>query len=245
MHLRCVLFFVVALLSAPHASAQVGVLQEGGRPQVWNVRFGAHVRDLPVNDWVDPACGTNGGPRGQLIERFENFARCPRDADTGLYEIWFSYDDEAELIARAHHDEALINRFRANLLFNVPAVLSLLVDEAGLVQGFRIVSDTRAPPAIRMHAHTVARTLMGLARLDETNCTNAPTEEGERPFEGVLVKQFCRQVVEGRRLTIIARAYLKPGQFLIDPVTQQPHPNAFESFSSLEIVSTSALRAQR
>jgi hypothetical protein len=235
---------LAALIGAP-AGAQVGVPRDGGRPQIWNVGFGTHVSELPTNDWVDPACGTNGGPRGQLIERFENFARCPRDSDTGLYEIWLSYDDEAELIARAHHDEALINRFRANLLFNVPAVLSLLVDEGGLVQGYRIASDTRAPPAIRMHAHNVARTLMGLARLDEANCINAPPEEGERPFEGVLLKQFCRQLVNGRRVTIVARAYLKPGQFLVDPVTQQPHPNAFESFFSLEIVNAADLRASR
>ena len=215
---------------------------EPGRPQIWDVPFGAHVTTLPATDWVDPACGTNGGPRGQLIEKFENFARCPRDAGTGLYEIWFSYDDEFELIARAHHDEAMINRFRANLLFNVPAVLSLLIDANGLVQGYRIASDTRAPPIVRMQAHNVARTFKSMTRIDEASCVNAPPAEGERPFEGVLIKETCRQVIGGRRITIEARAYLKPGQNLIDPVTQQPYPNAFESFSSLEIVNVSALK---
>lgn len=235
------LVFACGLLVAGLADAQVGTTREGGRPQIWDVKFGAHVSTLPATDWVDPACGTNGGPRGQLIETFGNFARCPRDAGTGLYEIWFSYDDEFELIARAHHNEALINRYRANLLFNVPAVLSLLIDTEGLVQGYRIISDTRAPPAIRMLSHNVARTFLGLARVDEASCVNAPPAEGERPFEGVLIKQTCRQVVDGRRVTIVARAYLKPGQNLIDPVTQQPYPNAFESFSSLEIVNAAAL----
>ena len=243
MRLFAQLALVAAVvLGAGPVVAQIGTLREGGRPQIWDVRIGGHVRELPLADFVDPACGTNGGPRGQLVESFENFVRCPRDTDTGLYEVWFSYDDELELIARAHHDETMINRFRANMLFNVPAILSLLVDDQGLVQGYRIISDTRAPPMIRMYAHNVARTLMGLARLDESTCINSPPVEGERPFEGVLIKQLCRQMIDGRRVTIEARAFLKAGQNLIDPFTQQPHPNAFESFSSLEVVSAAALR---
>lgn len=223
------------------AFAQIGTLREGGRPHIWNVPLGSPVSELPVADWVDPACGTHGGPRGQLIERFENFARCPRDAETGLYEIWFSYDDELELLARAHHDEAQVNRFRANMLFNVPAILSLLVDHNGVIQGYRIISDTRAPPIVRMTAHSVARALKAMTGIDEANCVNRPPADGERPFEGVLVKEICRQVTDGRRITVEARAFLKPGQNLIDPFTQQPHPNAFESYSSLEVVNVSAL----
>lgn len=232
------------VVMATAAEAQIGTLREGGRPQIWDVAFGAHVGTLPTQDWVDPACGTNGGPRGQLIEKFENFARCPPDPGTGLYEIWFSYDDEFELIARANHDDALVNLFRANLLFNMPMILSLLVDDRGLVQGYRIISDTRAPPIIRMQAHNVARTFKGLTRIDEASCVNAPPAEGERPFEGVLEKETCRQVIGSRRITIEARAYLKPGQNLIDPATQQPYPNAFESFSSVEIVNVAALKRQ-
>lgn len=235
--LTCLATFAVAM----PAFAQIGTLREGGRPQIWDVRLGSPVRDLPVADWVDPACGTNGGPRGQLIELFENFARCPKDADTGLHEIWFSYDDELELMARALHDEMQVNRFRANMLFSVPAILSLLVDDSGLIQGYRIISDTRAPPIIRMTAHNVARTLKAMMRVDEANCVNRPPAEGERPFEGVLVKEICRQVTDGRRITVESRAFLKPGQNLIDPVTQQPFPNAFESYSGMEVVNVRAL----
>lgn len=242
MRLARALVPLLALLWGMPAFAQVGPLRDGGRPQIWEVKLGSHVSTLPRADFVDPSCGTNGGPRGEQIEEFENFARCAKDADTGLYEVWFIYDDELELIARAHHDDTLVNRFRANMLFNVPAILSLLVDDKGIIQGYRIISDTRAPPFIRMTAHTVARALMGLAKIDDAHCINAPPAEGERPFEGVLIKQTCRQEVDGRRATVVARAYLKPGQNLIDPFTQQPLPNAFESFSSLEIVNLSALK---
>jgi hypothetical protein len=230
-----------AIVVATVGLASTGVGQKT-RTHIWEVKLGSRVAELPSDDWVDPACGTNGGPRGLLIEEFANFARCPREAETGLHEIWFSYDDEAELVARAMHNEYLLAISRANVIFNVPVILSLLVDDGGLVQGYRIISDTRAPPAIRMHAHAAVRPFMGLARADESSCVNNPPAEGERPFEGVLIKQVCRQVVDGRRVTIEARAFLKPGQYLYDPVTGAPNPNAFESYAKLEIVNAAALR---
>ena len=38
-----------------------------GRPAIWDVRLGSPVSALP-DEFVDPACGTNGGPPGLRIE---------------------------------------------------------------------------------------------------------------------------------------------------------------------------------
>ncbi len=232
--------FVLAAVAfaGPDAQAQV-------RPQIYDVKFGTPVEALPTAEWVDPACGTNGGPRRQLIGSFTNFKQCTKEPETGLYEIWFSNDDENELLARATHDAATTQRYMANIAFSVPAVFSLLIDEEGKVQGYRLISDTRAAPVIRVLAFQMARPFKALSRLDEASCTDIPPLPGERrvegEFAGPLTKQFCQQTTDGKRVTIESRYFLKPGQNLIDPFTQQPHPNAFESYARLEIVNAAAL----
>jgi hypothetical protein len=92
-----------------------------------------------------------------------------------------------------------------------------------------------------MYAHAMVRPFMGLGRLENTDCVDAPPLPGERPFEGVLVKQTCTATRNGLRALVEARAYLKPGQNLIDPLTQAVYPNAFESFAKLEVINASAL----
>ena len=72
-------------------------------PQIWDMKFGTPVGDLPDEEFVDPACGTNGGPPGLRLGSFEEFAKC-RAESSGLREIWFRYDDELEYIARAARD---------------------------------------------------------------------------------------------------------------------------------------------
>src|SRR5438874_2336717 len=69
-------------------------------PKIWDVQLGAPVGELPEEEFVDPACGTNGGPPGLPIGTFEQFEKCRAEA-SGLREVWFRYDDEFEFIARA------------------------------------------------------------------------------------------------------------------------------------------------
>src|SRR5690348_8091070 len=98
--------FSVAMLAlvlvGPGAMAQ-------SRPKIWDMKFGTAVADLPDEEFVDPACGTNGGPPGQRLASFEEFEKCRADA-TGLREVWFRYDDEEEFIARSHPGCALLAR---------------------------------------------------------------------------------------------------------------------------------------
>src|SRR5437868_9468270 len=72
-------------------------------PRIWDLQLPIPVGELPEEEFVDPACGTNGGPPGQRLTGFEAFARC-RAEPSGLREVWFRYDDEFEFIARASRD---------------------------------------------------------------------------------------------------------------------------------------------
>src|SRR5204862_4774783 len=81
-------------------------------PKIWDIPFGTPVGELPEDDFVDPACGTNGGAPGLRLGGFEQFEKC-RAEPSGLREIWFRYDDEFEYIARATRDTDAVARNNA------------------------------------------------------------------------------------------------------------------------------------
>jgi hypothetical protein len=211
------------------------------RSTIWDVQLGAPASELPEEEFVDPACGTNGGPPGLRLDGFEQFARCRADA-SGLREIWFRYDDELEYVARAARDPDAVARSNAMLLLGQPVILSLLVDRAGLVQGFRIFTDPHAEQDLRADAFRLAIAFKARFGADGWECNDLPPSAGETPFAGTFVKQLCRKVSDGQQITVESRHYYKSGQALSDPNTGLTMVNQFESAARIEVVRTEALR---
>src|SRR5262245_20423848 len=115
--MRVMLSFVAVGLSvclmAPAVSAQTRA------PKIWDIKLGTPVDALP-QDFVDPACGTNGGPPARVLRSFADFSQCMVERTTGLREVWFRYDDEMEYVARARRSDVLIRQYRANSLAGQP-----------------------------------------------------------------------------------------------------------------------------
>jgi len=210
-------------------------------PQIWDVAPGTPVGELPDEAFVDPACGTNGGPPGLPVGSFENFAKC-RPESSGLREIWFRYDDELEYIARAARDEDAVARSNAMVVLGQPVILSLLVDPAGLVQGYRIITDPHADEERRMYAYTVAIAFKARFGTDGWACDQLAPDEGETPITGLFVKERCRKVANGQEIVVESRYYYKPGQSLLDPHTGLPTVNQFESSARMQMVAIDAVR---
>src|SRR5215212_1251963 len=80
------------LAAAPEAYAQ-------RTARIWEVPFGTPASRVP-SDFVLPACGTHGGPAGIPLKSFAEFSRCRPEPETGLREVWFSYDDDQEYFLR-------------------------------------------------------------------------------------------------------------------------------------------------
>ena len=40
-------------------------------PKIWDIKLGIPIRELPLKDFVYPACGTNGGPPARVLKGFE------------------------------------------------------------------------------------------------------------------------------------------------------------------------------
>ena len=203
-------------------------------PKIWDVKLGTPVGALPLDDFVDPACGTNGGPPSRVLASFAEFGRCPVERATGLHEVWFRYDDEREYIARARRSDLLIREYQANALAGQPIITSLLIDHAGLVQGYRIVNDPRADADTRIDAYGLADLFKGIAGSGLV-CTDLPPAEGERPIEDFFVKQTCENKADGEVTRIESRRYYKPGQYAVDPNDSRLTENQFESSARLEV----------
>ncbi len=233
---------VVATLALILAGAASGQQRSPkARPTIWDVQLGTPVDELPEEEFVDPACGTNGGPPGLRLDSFEQFERCRAEA-SGLREIWFRYDDELEYIARAARDPDAVARNNAMVVLGQPVILSLLVDRSGLVEGFRLFTDPHADEDLRANAYTVAFAFKARFGADGWDCNDLPPAAGETPIAGAFVKQVCRKVSDGQQIVVETRHYYKSGQALVDPNTGLATVNQFESSARLELVGVAALR---
>ena len=236
-HPRVCLALAVILASAGSQVARA----QAPMPQIWDVKPGTPVGDLPDEAFVDPACGTNGGPPGLPIGSFENFAKC-RTESSGLREVWFRYDDELEYIARAARDADAVARSNAMVVLGQPVILSLLIDGAGLAQGYRIITDPHADEELRMYAYTVAIAFKTRFGTDGWACDQLAPAEGETPITGIFVKERCRKVADGQKIVVDSRYYYKPGQALLDPNTGLPTVNQFESSARMQTVAVGAAK---
>lgn len=230
------------LLSAFLATCCAAANAQDLAPKIWDITLGIPVGELPLNEFVDPACGTNGGPPARVLKSFDEFALCPTEPATGLHEVWFRYDDEMEYVARARRSGVLIRQYQANSLAGQPITTSFLIDDAGRVQGYRIVNDPRAEAGTRIDAFSVADLFKGIAGMG-VPCTDLPPAEGEHPIDDVFVKQVCEKKTAEKVIRVESRRYYKPGQYAVDPNENRVVENQFESSARLEVYQPPTRRA--
>lgn len=221
-------FAVFAVL--PSARAQ----NVASRLDVWDIELGVHVSRLPVRQFQDYACGTDGGPPGRRLASWTEFERCDAEPD-GLYEIHFRYDDELEYRARAIRALGQVERFEGTKVFGRPVIVSLLVAEDGIVDGLRIISDPRANLIQRQEAYTLRNILRSRFNSKGWTCADEEPNERLQPIGRIFINQRCEKEVAGKFLTIETHYYRKRGQRAFDPATQVLTPGRFESSARFEM----------
>jgi hypothetical protein len=211
------------------------------RIRIWDLELGTPVTELPPQ-YLDPHCGTNGGPPSLRLDHWSEFAKCPLDRTTGLHEIWFTEDDEAEYIARSYRQQTFDpGPVSADVLFNHKVIYSLLVDDAGLVQGYRIFTDNRESAGVRQGAYNVGVPLRNLYGYDAFDCVSEPPGERQLDVDGLYANERCEGVVGDARVTIERHLFRKPGQTEYDPIGRI-NVGAFESTSRIEVIRASLTR---
>jgi hypothetical protein len=233
-HRACLTALVATVLAAGGAPAQQPPNERPARAEVWDLRLGTPVDQLP-DAFTDYACGTNGGAPSVPLGGWRDFRRCRPDA-SGLREVYFRYDDELEYWAKANNFATEIEKYSGTKVYDFPVVLSGRFDERGVLAGLRIVSDPRDPSRDRDEAYLLRNFLTARYGRDGWDCVDLPLAEGETPVARTFIKQRCRKAVEGNaEASIETHFFRKKGQSQYDPQSGRTTEGQFESLARFEL----------
>ena len=224
------------ILAAALAGAAPAVAQDRpARLEIWDIALGTSVEQLP-DEFVDHACGTNGGPPSAPLNGFADFRRC-RTEPSGLREVYFRYDDELEYWAKANNIADQMEQFSGTKAYGFPIIASILIDGAGVVEGIRMVSDPRDTSQNRDEAYFLRNFLTARFGRDGWTCESLPPEDGETPVDGIFVKERCSKQIDATTAASLSTRHLrKAGQSRIDPHTGRETTGQFESTVRFELV---------
>jgi hypothetical protein len=224
-------------VAADNAADNSAMRAIGVKPsyEIWAVKLGQPVTQIPYREVVNTACGTNGGPPSLPLAKLSDFAQCPPEP-SGLREIYFQYDDEQKYIAKALELDAPA-AMAGTSVYGHPAVVSVLVDDKGIVRGIRIITDDHATTYQRRTLYTLANNLKLQYKTWPLDCKNIPAQDGEQSIGNIFVHFICTATNQklGERLRIEARYYRRKGETAIDPRTRQVQRNNFESLARFEL----------
>lgn len=204
---------------------------------IWDVPLGQPVTAVPDSAAAIIACGTNGGPVSIQLKSFGDWAQCTPEA-SGLREIAFTYDDEKDYIARALELE-----YRAlaggTSVYAHPVVVSILVDDKGVSQGIRIVTDDHASDHDRRVAVVLSKNFQARFGPWNLDCQDIPMREGEQKVGSEFIHQRCTGTNPdgGGQTVLIEGSYLrKKGQEGLSRDTQQVNKGYYQSETRMELV---------
>jgi len=212
---------------------------------IWDVKLGQPVTAVHDSVAAIIACGTNGGPTSLPLESFGDWAQCTPEA-SGLREISFTYDDEKDYIARALELE-----YRAlhggTSVYAHPVVVSILVDDKGVSQGIRIVTDDHASDNDRRVAVVLSKNLQGRYGSWNLDCQDIPMRPGEQKVGNEFIHQRCSGTNpdgSGQKVLIEANYLRKKGQEGLSIETQQVNKGYYQSQTRFEMVNAPYLPSE-
>jgi hypothetical protein len=84
---------------------------------------------------------------------------------------------------------------------------SLLIDDRGVVQGIRIVTDPDARLYLKKKAFLLGIRVMGRYGRDGWTCTEAEPGPGRAPVGGLFIDRHCEKIFHDRRLILDTELY--------------------------------------
>jgi hypothetical protein len=233
--------FVISLMMAPLAPS-LGLAQ--AQPDltyvpaytIWDVEFGKPITQIPLSAVALIACGTNGGPPSVPLKDFTEFSKCKAEA-SGLHEVYFTYDDEQDYIARALEEEYRFAQGGTSIYAH-PVVFTVLVDDKGIARGIRIVTDESASERDRRVAVRLSDNLKARYSPWSPVCEDIPATDGQLPVGSIFIHQICTgESLDGDAVMRLEATYFrKKGQTSISLETQKVQKNYFQSATRLEVV---------
>jgi hypothetical protein len=239
---RRLLALVASVAAALSACAPAAVSapdeRKSDRPtrlELWDLQLGTALEQLP-DQFIDYACGTNGGPPSTPLTGWRGVRRC-RPEPSGLREVYFRYDDELEYWAKANNLLAQMEQYSGTKTYGFPITVSALIDDDGTLRGIRLVSDPRGDTQNRDEAYLLRNFLTARFGRNDWACENLAPEAGETPVDGIFVKERCRKQIDANTTaSMVTRHLRKSGQSQFDPRTGRETTGQFESTVRFELV---------
>lgn len=204
---------------------------------LWDAKPGMLLSDVPEIEIVETACGTNGGPPSLALRHLADYMTCPAEP-SGLREIHFAYDDEQDYIARAFDAEYEVVQGGTSI-YAYHIIASMLVDEAGVIQGIRAVTDPDVDVVERRRSVELRANLKARFAGFGMECVAIPPRPGEKPVGKTFIHERCTGAdpATGEHVLIEASYLRKTGQEGLNRETQQVNQGYFESQVRLELLS--------
>ena len=168
-----------------------------------DLRVGMAVAELPAEGYTDFACGNDGAKPGMALGGWQDFGRCPADPK-GLHEVAFAFAPSP--LAK------LGDQWEGTKVAGHPVIPSLLIDDQGVVQGLRIVTDPDARYYQKKAAFLFGIRVMGRYGREGWQCTEAKPGDGKEPIGGMFIDRRCEKIFHDRRLILNTELYRAAGQ---------------------------------
>jgi hypothetical protein len=202
MTFRTVMLGLGAVLAAGLA-LEAGAAENPLNGDLRDLRVGMTVAELPGEGYTDFACGNDGAKPGMALGGWGEFGRCPADAE-GLHEVAFAFVPSPLA--------PLGDRWEGTKVAGHPVIPSLLIDDQGVVQGLRIVTDPDARLYLKKKAFLFGIRVMGRYGRDGWQCTEAKPGAGKSPIGGMFIDRRCEKIFDDRRLILNTELYRAAGQ---------------------------------
>ena len=194
---------LVALLCLPAAAARSQPAEAG---DIRELRLGLAVADLSDSRFAGIACAVPdaAGAPARDLAGWGAFRTCPADA-SGLREI------RAGFAPPPDYDAATMPPLHTRIA-GIPSILSVLLDEDGVIRGLGVATDLEAPWTDRRLAHLAERAMLTRYGPD-WSCTDRPERPGFTPVGGIYIDRRCETLFRGdRRVIVETHFFRRPGQ---------------------------------
>lgn len=177
------------LLPLQHAAAE-----DSSGNDLRDIRIGMAVAGLPSAGYTGFACVADPSRK---LSGWSDWRDCPQGADQ-LRALHFGYDPATSR--------------DGTVVAGHPAILTLLIDEAGTVAGLKIETDPKARLYLHKKAFLFGSQVKARYGADGWSCTKGQPEAGEQPVGGVYLRERCTKTIDGRALVIERNLFRQAGQ---------------------------------
>ena len=175
--------------------------QDPRNGDIRDIRIGSRAAELSSDSYTELRCVTSG----QALESWLDYRQCSRDA-RGLHAIRFEFLPASNSLA------GLNDRWQGTKIAGHPVLLSLGLDDQGIVQAIRIETDPEARMYLKKKAFLLGLRIRERYGQDGWTCSDQAIQPGQSEVGGMFVHETCEKVSEGRRLVVETNLYRDVGQ---------------------------------